>query len=45
MTALVGIFYLMNSSASVGQNIWLSHWSNQESDPNIEPNLLASLSR
>ena len=30
LASLVGFLYLIVSGGSVGQNLWLAHWSNQE---------------
>ncbi len=32
MTLLVIVFNILTNGAAVGQNFWLAHWSNQESD-------------
>ena len=39
MTVLVILFNILTNGAAVGQNFWLAHWSNQESDNTTKPNL------
>ena len=38
-TLMVALSYVLTSACSVGQNVWLAHWSNQESEGNTSSNL------